>query len=370
MKPYVKIFYAWQTDLPDETNRRLIRESLRTACSAIEDEFKSEHLRLELDEATRGESGSPNIPQSIQKKIEESDIFIADITTVNKPARKSKKTPNPNVVFELGYAVAHLGWSRVILLFNKAYGTFPDDMPFDFDRHRASPFEYRISKEVLSKKASAARKAPLTNLLCEAIRAVIVKKPKKPAEDRELAPEERKRARDIINLKWILATVHLPTLQQHLDDIPHRITDRALFFWEGFNGVYQSNLFYLYDEKAKTALAAVHREWHTTISFSEHYDTTFTGGSHIFHNRMDLPLDEEQQKDWDTIAAAARSLRKCADTLLEHVRENYLEIDLDELSASAWKGYVDFEKEAVASMEGKEKTRDKVPRRGRKFVRK
>jgi hypothetical protein len=69
-------------------------------------------LKIILDEATRGESGSPNIPMTILEKIKVSDAFICDITTINSNAPEElRRTPNPNVLFELGFAVAHLGWS-------------------------------------------------------------------------------------------------------------------------------------------------------------------------------------------------------------------------------------------------------------------
>ena len=76
-----------------------------------------------------------NIPQAVLDKIRQSDIFVGDLTTTVA----SIAAPNPNVVFDLGYAVAGLGWPRIVMLFNKAFGKFPNDLPFDVDRQRASP---------------------------------------------------------------------------------------------------------------------------------------------------------------------------------------------------------------------------------------
>jgi hypothetical protein len=61
------------------------------------------------------------------------------ITYDTDPGAK-RPCPNPNVGYELGYAVATLGWDRVILLFNEACGEFPKDLPFDFIQNRASPY--------------------------------------------------------------------------------------------------------------------------------------------------------------------------------------------------------------------------------------
>ncbi len=137
------VFYSWQSDLPDETNRRIIREALRDASSRLEEAFSQRQLRVVVDEATRGKPGSPNIPETILEKIRGADVFVCDITTINvgRPV-DHRAVPNPNVAIELGYAVAHLGWNRIVMLFNTAHGTFPGDAPFDIDRHRASPYHF------------------------------------------------------------------------------------------------------------------------------------------------------------------------------------------------------------------------------------
>ncbi|WP_072426965.1 TIR domain-containing protein [Chitinimonas taiwanensis] len=155
------IFYSWQSDLPDETNRRAIRSALRTASSSVEAEYPG--LRIALDEATRGEAGSPNIPLTILEKIKTCDAFVCDITTINASASSEyRKTPNPNVLFELGYAVAHIGWGRIVMLFNEALGTFPLDAPFDIDRHRVST--YRLSRAEAGSKSALASLSNLADL--------------------------------------------------------------------------------------------------------------------------------------------------------------------------------------------------------------
>jgi hypothetical protein len=73
--------------------------------------------------------GSPEISATILQKIENCSIFVADITPVGSLIIE-KKTPNPNVLFELGYAWRKLGESRVILVLNEAFAA-PEDLPFD-----------------------------------------------------------------------------------------------------------------------------------------------------------------------------------------------------------------------------------------------
>lgn len=117
-----RVFYSWQSDLPNNTNRGFIQESLNIALGGMTGET------LTLDSDTRDTAGVPDIGPTILKKIDGADIFVADVSlTMNTENRCS---PNPNVLFELGYALARLGPERIIMLFNSAYGE-TRDLPFD-----------------------------------------------------------------------------------------------------------------------------------------------------------------------------------------------------------------------------------------------
>jgi hypothetical protein len=96
-----RIFYSWQSDLPDASNRNAIRKILRGLRSPLENKFSTLHLHVDVDEATRNVPGSPNIPATILDKIKDSDAFVADVSLVNSGVGTDpKRTPNPNVVFE------------------------------------------------------------------------------------------------------------------------------------------------------------------------------------------------------------------------------------------------------------------------------
>lgn len=197
-------FYSWQSDLPKATNLQAIRTALRIASSNVENDLTSRNLSIRVDEATKRAAGSPNIPDTILRKIAGSDIFVCDVTPIYKASDgHPKSSANPNVIFELGYAVAQLGWDRVILLFNESFGRFPDDLPFDFDRHRASP--YTLAEASAPKKGGH---GPLIALLTEAITAIIKDDPQKPSEALLLTPEQTRRQRDIKNLSWLLGNIH------------------------------------------------------------------------------------------------------------------------------------------------------------------
>lgn len=115
----VSIFYSWQSDLPDKANRGLIRKSLGMAAVELNSEDSIDAL-IDIDEATRNVSGSPNIASTIFDKIKQADIFVCDLTksAENENCQgERRKYCNPNVAIELGFAIALLGWPRIIIIF-------------------------------------------------------------------------------------------------------------------------------------------------------------------------------------------------------------------------------------------------------------
>src|SRR5690606_16243359 len=87
-----------------------------------------------MDRDTLGIAGSPDIAVSIFAKIASADVFVADVSIVNGQ-NDGRQTPNPNVLFELGFAVAELGWENVILVMNDVFGD-PSTLPFDLRGRR------------------------------------------------------------------------------------------------------------------------------------------------------------------------------------------------------------------------------------------
>lgn len=329
-----RIFYSWQSDSPKVTNLNAIREGLKLAIKNIKPIYPD--INLIADEATRDTSGSPNIALKILEKIELADLFIADMTTITSGGAK-RPCPNPNVTYELGYAVGQLGWDRVILLFNEAYGKFPNDLPFDLIQQRASPYS-------LIETDLKAEKEKLTKLLEIAIKAVIEKNPKTPVELRGLSHEKLEHNHDVENLEWLMSQVHIPTLDSHISELPRVIDDRIFFFWEGFKGVFISSLFSLYDQTMYAALNVLFDSWHTTLNFANFYKETPNGRRHVFSNPGDAPLNSEQQFAWDDIEKAQFEMAKALKNILSRLRENYIEVNLHNTNLKAWDEYLKVEK--------------------------
>ncbi len=129
-----KIFYSWQSDLAGNKTRNFIRGCIDEAIELAEE---SEAIEAQRDEATSGTTGSPNIVQTLFSKIDDSDLFVADISLCysSDAAGRNKRSPNPNVLIELGYAVRVLGWDRVVCVCNIDFGD-TEEMPFDIAQNR------------------------------------------------------------------------------------------------------------------------------------------------------------------------------------------------------------------------------------------
>lgn len=165
----IKIFYSWQSDLPGNATRNLIQDSIDAVVKAMKNT-----VEIVADRDTKGEFGSPDIVQTIFSKIDESDIFIADVSVINKyhsldeegnPTHDIKTSPNPNVLLELGYAAHSLGWENIICIINTDFGSI-EDLPFDIAHRRLTPFSLKDkSKSDVRKELREIIAATVMNLL-------------------------------------------------------------------------------------------------------------------------------------------------------------------------------------------------------------
>ncbi|HBQ5209298.1 hypothetical protein ACNPKP_19330 [Klebsiella pneumoniae] len=140
----LKVFYSWQSSTDCKFNRYFIRDCLRNAVLEVKSDMPIDELErygeVTVDSDTNGTSGSPHIFGTILGKIDDSAIFIADISLV------SPKTCNSNVLLELGYAIKTLGFSKIIMLFNTSLGEL-DDLPFDLRSQRITTYSYKVGDD-------------------------------------------------------------------------------------------------------------------------------------------------------------------------------------------------------------------------------
>src|SRR5688572_22857907 len=137
----ITIFYSWQSDRDQKTNRYLVRDALSEAVRALNKDLSvSEADRpvdtseLSLDHDTKDIPGTPDIVGTILEKIDRCGIFVADLTFIAQSS-EGDGLPNPNVLTERGYALKSIGSKRLIAVMNTAYGS-PDQLPFDFKHSR------------------------------------------------------------------------------------------------------------------------------------------------------------------------------------------------------------------------------------------
>jgi hypothetical protein len=155
------VFYSWQSDIDSKFNRNFIENILDKSISEI---TKNVSIQLFLDKNALGETGSPDIFNTILSKIDSAMAFVADITSITKC--KSKEISNPNVMCELGYAFSALGNERVILLCNTAF-TDIKNLPFDLGFKRM--VTYRLNSQSTPEEKEKQR---LCETLTEALQSI------------------------------------------------------------------------------------------------------------------------------------------------------------------------------------------------------
>jgi hypothetical protein len=160
------IFYAWQSDVDPKCNRFFIRDALARAIKHLNANADIEDSPV-LDHDTKDVPGTPDVFTTIMQKIESCGIFVADVTLV-ATTPGGKRLCNPNVMIELGYALARVGDKRIILILNDAMGS-PEELPFDLSRKRW-PITYTVAASI---KPTATDEKLLADAIAQAIRAVL-----------------------------------------------------------------------------------------------------------------------------------------------------------------------------------------------------
>jgi hypothetical protein len=152
------IFFAWQDDLPAEQYKNFIRSCLDAAIKQLR---RSEVLyeAIRRDEATMDEAGWPDIVATLLGKIEECSVFVADLSPIARTRRAeiapARLLPNPNVLFEAGYALAKLAPSQITPIINEEAldAARLDDLPFDVRGRRLLTYQLGPGDDIKAKRA-------------------------------------------------------------------------------------------------------------------------------------------------------------------------------------------------------------------------
>ena len=199
------IFYSWQSDLPE--TRNVIRGALDRAVRNLNRSPDLEEA-IRVDQDTDGVVGWPDITATILSKIDQCEVFVADLTPINGPTSDFRLTPNPNVLLELGYALATgLGRLRIICVVNSAYLEDGDlkELPFDVRGSRPMVFSLAAPEKRGSVKGQAdVARTEARELLADRLESAL----------REtLDAIQAKRAGNILDVSPHLATENLERFQ-------------------------------------------------------------------------------------------------------------------------------------------------------------
>ncbi|WEA80112.1 nucleotide-binding protein [Citrobacter braakii] len=328
-KKKITVFYSWQSTLEKKDNHYFILNALRKAKKEIEK--KHNDLTISIDQATEGAPGSPGITETIMQKISLSQIVVSDITIIEGKSKK-RSYPNPNVMFELGYAVAEIGWNRIIALTNDKYGFIPEKLPFDVNSQRVSPYNSTNSKK------------DLENLLTLAIETIILHDPKTPQELRGVSIEKIKHEKDVKSLEYLMGYLHIDTIDNYLENLPNIMTFNGMICWDSFRCLLSSNSFHIYDLTIKKTLKDIYKSWEKIEpSGISYYENHANGVDHIFpKKKLHGPHGGDAQVAWDTIQNSAKAMKIDFKKLIDRIKDAYPEVNLDETDKVAWADIIQY----------------------------
>lgn len=133
-KDIYRIFFSWQAD------RSKVRSAIFEKLNEAKAVLAEEGWHIEIDQDTSGRVGTENIDEKVLAKIQNCDVFVADVTPIyveilDKGGTPSKLVPNPNVMYESGYALGIKGMNRMIYLASLEKDESQERLPFDINHN-------------------------------------------------------------------------------------------------------------------------------------------------------------------------------------------------------------------------------------------
>ncbi len=160
------VFWAWQNDFKPSRNQ--ISDALEWVTGQI-NKTDEPRFPVVITRATEPTDGAVHIDLQLLERIQEAAVFVGDVTPVVKYAKRLY--PNPNVLIEVGYALASKSADEIVLVEHlrdaadipgEAEG--PLSFPFDIDHFKrlrySEPKELRAAVEAFL-RATLAKKGLL-----------------------------------------------------------------------------------------------------------------------------------------------------------------------------------------------------------------
>lgn len=171
----IHLFFSWQveTDLQGFRNKDFLFRCICDAIKAVENTGKLKGVTIEPHQGLKNVPGNPDVALNMYEQIDKYDIFIGDVTTVQKldkelePRRNKdglffRYGPNCNVFGEYNRALGkhHNSWQQIILLSNNINITAENDatvVPFD-TRSRRWPIYFTLTDNSIESEEAARKK--------------------------------------------------------------------------------------------------------------------------------------------------------------------------------------------------------------------
>jgi len=156
-----------------------------------------------------------------------------------------------------------------------------------------------------------------------------------------------KRSRDMEQLRKLFAFVNLQVMDIYIDRMLNcsRLTNAGQSFGEYFFEVLSSSTFFLYDKKLLRLVTRFSKAWAPCLGLYIDMEQCSSGLEAFFDTRDAVDQEDARLKRRASqlLSASARPLRKALDALVSHVREEFVEFDLEAASVEAVKRYKEEE---------------------------
>lgn len=317
------VFYSWQLDTNSKTNKYFLKTVLKKTVSEINKNSEAPVIKLDMD--TQNRVGYIDINQVIIEKIQRCDIFVADITSIGKVLEKS--TPNPNVLFELGYAMGRIGENRILCFANEHYEKI-ENYPFDLKTRR--PFLYAISETDVETNPEQVKRE--RNRIASSLVSIFKEMLLAPIIAPHTFDNQVTRERDIIKLKRYMNRLPIKFVHNIIDDGKERLSIDfdSINVYYNLSAIANFAYFRLYDSELEKRI----------MHFTNAMQSIFSHGHEFFYVRNNLyrmlqPTDEQSKNYIKEIYALNDSLK----SLVDYVFEHYKELDLEACNLEAINHY-------------------------------
>lgn len=172
----------------------------------------------------------------------------------------------------------------------------------------------------------------------------ILREQDESSQENEGIAELERRKRDVRTLKGVFESIHFPSLDEYIKEMPDKIPLRIFHFWWEFAPLVESSIFYLYDQKVRDLVMKIHKYWGEGLwGYTKYYYAPPNVGFSLFRPSRFIPEKEYEAAESKLLGIKVQ-LESAVKDLVEEINSNWLEVDIEEGSRRAWEEYVEYRK--------------------------